>query len=152
MAQITMITVICFILDHFEICKIEVFVDNSLSPFNFANVWREHWHVVAWLWRVEQGLYTCSASINSIFVVWTCRVVRDTSGHLWYFWPCGTFRVIRDISCHAEHVESCETFRVMRTCQVLGTLRVPASAVRDPFLNRHHHWWFSRNSAWEKSQ
>ena len=28
-------------MDHFEIGKIEVFIDISLSPFNFANMWRK---------------------------------------------------------------------------------------------------------------
>ena len=44
-------------LDHFEITEIEVFVSISLSPFYFANVCSEHWHLVTWLWRVVLGLY-----------------------------------------------------------------------------------------------
>ena len=33
-------------LDHFEISEVEVFVDISLSLFHFADVCREHWHLV----------------------------------------------------------------------------------------------------------
>ena len=59
MTQILMITGNVFLsLDNFEISEIKVFVDISLSLISFADVCREHWHLVSWLWRVARGLYT----------------------------------------------------------------------------------------------
>ena len=43
MPQIIMITIKCFILlGHFEIAEIEVFVDISVSHFNFPNISRKY--------------------------------------------------------------------------------------------------------------
>ena len=50
-------------LNNFEICKIEVLADISVSLINFANMCRDHWHLVAWLWRVvtrQQATYFLS--------------------------------------------------------------------------------------------
>ena len=55
---IIMITGKCVLsLYNFEISEIEASVDISVSPINFADVCREHWHLVEWLWRAVQGLY-----------------------------------------------------------------------------------------------